>query len=117
MLNLHRVFTFLLLAAIFLLAAVAATSSADDATVSVPVKKLPVILDTDIGDDMDNTWALVMLLKSPQFDVKLITTTCGKSVYRAKIIAKLLTVAGRTDIPDRHRHRRQRRRRRPSSRG
>lgn len=60
--------------------------------------KLPVIFDTDIGDDIDDTWALVMLLKSPQFDVKLITTTYGKAEYRAKIIAKLLTVAGRTDI-------------------
>ena len=66
---------------------------------SVPAKKIPVILDTDIGDDIDDTWALVMLLKSPQMDVKLITTTYGKSVYRAKIIAKLLTVANRTDIP------------------
>ena len=61
--------------------------------------RVPVILDTDIGDDIDDTWALVMMLKSPQLDVKLITTTCGKSVYRAKIIAKLLTIAKRTDIP------------------
>ena len=60
---------------------------------------IPVIFDTDIGDDIDDTWALMMLLKSPQFDLKLVTTTCGKAEYRAKIIAKLLTVAGRTDIP------------------
>jgi inosine-uridine nucleoside N-ribohydrolase len=40
-----------------------------------------------------------MLLKSPQFDVKLITTTNGRQDYRAKLIAKLLTIAGRTDIP------------------
>ena len=32
-------------------------------------------------------------------DVRLITTTNGKSDYLAKLIAKLLTVAGRTDIP------------------
>jgi inosine-uridine nucleoside N-ribohydrolase len=64
--------------------------------VAAPV---PVILDTDIGDDIDDTWALVMLLKSPQFDVKLITTTYGKSIYRAKLIAKLLAVGGRTDVP------------------
>jgi inosine-uridine nucleoside N-ribohydrolase len=61
--------------------------------------KIPVILDTDIGDDIDDTWALVLLLKSPQLDVKLVTTTFGKAEYRAKIIAKLLTAAGRTDIP------------------
>jgi inosine-uridine nucleoside N-ribohydrolase len=39
-----------------------------------------------------------MLLKSPEFDLKLVTTTFGKAEYRAKIIAKLLTVAKRTDV-------------------
>jgi inosine-uridine nucleoside N-ribohydrolase len=62
-------------------------------------RPVPVILDTDIGDDIDDSWALTMLLKSPQFDVKLITTTCGKAEYRAKLIAKMLTAAERTDIP------------------
>ena len=61
--------------------------------------KTPVILDTDIGDDIDDTWALAMLLKSPDLAPKLITTTCGKAEYRGKLIAKLLTIAGRTDIP------------------
>lgn len=59
---------------------------------------VPVILDTDIGDDIDDTWALTMLLKSPQFDLKLVTTTCGKAEYRAKIVARLLAIAGRTDV-------------------
>ena len=61
--------------------------------------KIPVILDTDIGDDIDDTWALVMLLKSPELDLKLVTTTHGKAVYRAKLISRLFEVAGRTDIP------------------
>jgi len=61
--------------------------------------RIPVIFDTDIGDDIDDTWALVMLLKSPQLDVKLITTTCHSAEARGKLIAKLLTVAGRTDVP------------------
>jgi len=61
--------------------------------------RIPVVFDTDIGDDIDDTWALVMLLKSPQFDVRLVTTTCGKAEYRARLIAKMLTVAGRADIP------------------
>ncbi|MGO9109883.1 MAG: nucleoside hydrolase [Thermoguttaceae bacterium] len=61
--------------------------------------KIPVVLDTDIGDDIDDTWAVALLLRSPELDVQLITTTCGKAEYRAKIIARLLTIAGRTDIP------------------
>jgi inosine-uridine nucleoside N-ribohydrolase len=61
--------------------------------------RFPVVLDTDIGDDIDDTWALAMLLRSPQLDLRLVTTTYGKAEYRARVIAKLLTVAGRTDVP------------------
>ncbi|MFI5379978.1 MAG: nucleoside hydrolase [Tepidisphaerales bacterium] len=67
------------------------------AAVAQPAK-IPVVLDTDIGDDIDDTWALAMLLHHPQFDLKLVTTTHGSAEYRAKLICKLLTVAGRTDV-------------------
>jgi inosine-uridine nucleoside N-ribohydrolase len=73
--------------------------AAQETDKSPPAGRIPVVLDTDIGDDIDDTWALVMLLKSPDLDLKLITTTNGKSVYRAKLIARLLSVAKRTDIP------------------
>ena len=72
---------------------------AADNTAKRPAERIPVILDTDIGDDIDDTWALAMLLRSPQLDLKLVTTTYGKSEYRAKIIAKMLTVDNRTDVP------------------
>lgn len=62
-------------------------------------KKIPVILDTDIGCDIDDTWALAMMLNSPELDVKLIVTDTGDTEYRAKLVAKLLEIAGRTDIP------------------
>lgn len=62
-------------------------------------KKIPVIFDADIGDDIDDTWALALLLKSPEFDVKLIVGDFGKTEYRTKLFAKLLEVAGRTEIP------------------
>jgi len=62
-------------------------------------KKVPVILDTDIGDDIDDTWALAFLLKSPELDIKLVVSDTGNTTYRAKIIAKMLTAAGRTEIP------------------
>lgn len=60
--------------------------------------KIPVILDTDIGDDIDDTWALTMMLKSPELDVKLVLGDYDNSIYRARIIAKMLQVAGRTDV-------------------
>ncbi len=74
-----------------------AATGAEPAT--PPRKKLPVILDTDIGDDIDDTWALTLLLKSPELDPKLVVSDSGDTEYRAKIIARLLEVAGRTDIP------------------
>lgn len=61
--------------------------------------RIPVILDTDIGDDIDDTWALGLLLKCPELDVKLVVGDHGKPRYRAKLIAKFLETAGRTDIP------------------
>jgi inosine-uridine nucleoside N-ribohydrolase len=64
-----------------------------------PAGKIPLILDTDIGDDIDDTWALTLILKSPEFDLKLVTTDYGNTEYRARIVAKLLQVAGRTDVP------------------
>ena len=60
---------------------------------------IPVILDTDIGGVIDDTWALVLLLKSPELDLRLVTTAYGDTVYRAKIVARLLEIAGRTDVP------------------
>ena len=60
---------------------------------------IPVILDTDIGFDVDDVWALAFLLACPELDVKLITTTTGDTRYRARLVAKLLQLAGREDIP------------------
>lgn len=62
-------------------------------------KKIPVILDTDIGMDIDDTWALGLILKCPEFDVKLITTSSDNTTIKARLVAKFLEIAGRTDIP------------------
>ena len=59
----------------------------------------PVILDTDIGDDIDDMWALVLALKSPEIDLRLVVTDFGNTEYRARIVARVLETAGRTDIP------------------
>ncbi len=64
-----------------------------------PPHRTPVILDTDIGDDIDDTWALALALKSPELDVKLVVTDFGNTEHRAKIVARLLEIAGRTDVP------------------
>jgi inosine-uridine nucleoside N-ribohydrolase len=61
-------------------------------------KKRIVIMDTDIGGDIDDTWALAMMLKSPELNPRLIVTATADTVYRAKIVAKLLQRIGRSDI-------------------
>jgi inosine-uridine nucleoside N-ribohydrolase len=63
------------------------------------MQRIPVILDTDIGTDIDDTWALALLLKSPEVDLKLAVSTTGDTVYRARLLAKLFEAAGRVDIP------------------
>ncbi len=72
-------------------------------TTNVPELELPmaraVVLDTDIGTDVDDTWALLQLLACPELDLKLVVTTGGDTGYRAALTARLLTIAGRTDIP------------------
>lgn len=64
-----------------------------------PKKIISVIFDTDICDDIDDTWALALLLQSPEFDIKLITVDIGNTKGKAKTVAKFLEAVGRSDIP------------------
>jgi inosine-uridine nucleoside N-ribohydrolase len=64
-----------------------------------PSEKISVIFDTDICDDIDDTWALALLVQSPEFDIKLITTAVGNTPSKAKTVAKFLETVGRTEIP------------------
>lgn len=60
---------------------------------------VPVVFATDVGDDVDDTWALAQSLRAPHLDVRLVLTERGDPRYRASIAAKLLERAGRTDVP------------------
>lgn len=62
-------------------------------------RRIPVILDTDIGNDIDDTWALGQLLNSPELDLKLVLTSTGDTEYRARVAAKFLRDAGYGDVP------------------
>ena len=59
----------------------------------------PVVFVTDIGTDIDDTWALAMLLRSPELDLKLVMTETGDARYRASVAAKFLESAGRSEVP------------------
>jgi len=58
-----------------------------------------VIIDTDIGDDIDDAFALALAVKSPELQVLGVTTTFGDTEARAKITDRFLGEIGRADIP------------------
>lgn len=62
---------------------------------AVPEK---VIIDTDIGDDIDDAFAVALALRSPELQVLGITTTFGDTQTRAKLLDRFLAEAGRPDI-------------------
>ncbi len=62
-------------------------------------KRIPVILDTDIGGDIDDTWALGFMLRCPELDVRLVVSGTEDTRYKAKIVAKFHEAVGRADIP------------------
>jgi len=58
-----------------------------------------IILDTDIGDDIDDAFALALAVSSPELQLLGVTTVHGPVEKRARIARKLLNQAGAGDIP------------------
>jgi len=58
-----------------------------------------VIIDTDIGDDIDDAFALGLALPSPELKILGITSAWGDTKLRARLLDRLLCETGRTDIP------------------
>jgi purine nucleosidase len=58
-----------------------------------------IVLDTDIGTDVDDAIALALALASPEIELVAITTVSGDTAVRARIAARLLALAGRSEIP------------------
>jgi purine nucleosidase len=61
--------------------------------------KEKIIIDTDIGDDIDDALAIALALNSPEIEVVGITTVYKNAKARARLAKKLLLMAGREDIP------------------
>lgn len=60
---------------------------------------IPVVLDTDIGDDIDDALALAFALQSPELDVRAVNTVLQRRERRADLAWKILELYDRTDIP------------------
>jgi purine nucleosidase len=58
-----------------------------------------IIIDTDIGDDIDDAFALALALRSPELEILGVTTGFGDTETRARLTDRFLGEAGRSDIP------------------
>ena len=58
-----------------------------------------VVLDTDIGDDIDDALALLLLLRMEGVELLGVTTVFANTPLRARLAKRILHLAGRTDIP------------------
>ena len=57
------------------------------------------ILDTDIGDDIDDAFALALALRSRELKILGITTEYGDTELRARLLDRYLTAVRRAEIP------------------
>jgi purine nucleosidase len=62
-------------------------------------QKHHILLDTDIGDDIDDALALALVLRSPEIELHTVTTVFGDTQKRARLASHLLSVFGREDVP------------------
>jgi purine nucleosidase len=74
-------------------------AQASDSAANGESKPQLVIIDTDIGDDIDDAFALALALKSPELKVLGVTTTFGNTEMRARLVDRYLKAVGRNDIP------------------
>jgi inosine-uridine nucleoside N-ribohydrolase len=61
-------------------------------------RPLPVIIDTDVGDDIDDAFALTIALQDPRLEVLGITTAWGDTHTRVLLVRRLLATLGRRDV-------------------
>jgi purine nucleosidase len=83
----------------FLLGLLASVSTLPAAAQEQTPPTEKIVLDTDIGDDIDDAYALALAATLPNAKLLGVTTTYGETQKRAELAAKLLHVYGRDDVP------------------
>jgi purine nucleosidase len=59
---------------------------------------IKIVIDTDIGTDIDDAYALAFAGKSPEFELLAVTTVSGHPIERAKLARQVLAVAGQPHV-------------------
>ena len=65
---------------------------------TVHAQTTPVIIDTDVGDDVDDAFAIDLALSSPELHILGITSVWGDTQLRARMIDRMLCETGRDEI-------------------
>ncbi len=65
----------------------------------MPHRRIPVIYDTDLGEDIDDLYALYLALFHPGLEVIAVTTVHGDTRRKAQLASKVLRMAGHEDVP------------------
>jgi len=86
------------LAAIVLLLPMLAAQAQSAPAAQLAAPQLAII-DTDIGDDIDDAFALALALRSPELRILGVTTAFGDTELRARLVDRYLAANGRRDIP------------------
>lgn len=68
-------------------------------TLNLSAQKQKVIFDCDLGDDIDDAYALALLIASPELDILGIVMDYGNTPKRAQIACRMLYETGRESIP------------------
>src|SRR5262245_28583759 len=66
---------------------------------ALPAPSEKVIIDTDVGDDVDDAFAVALALRSPELEILGITTTFGDTETQAELLDWMLGEFGRQNIP------------------
>jgi len=63
---------------------------------------IPIVIDTEIGDNIDDAFALALALSSPEIELLGVTTTFYHAQARSLLARRLLGAYGRCQIPVNH---------------
>src|ERR1700744_5659262 len=78
--------------------AIAAFLGAGGLALAQPARE-KIIIDTDIGDDIDDAFALGLALSSPEFEVLGVSADFGDTQPRARWLDRMRGELGHGDIP------------------
>jgi purine nucleosidase len=97
----HRLFQAAIFAILFA-APMFLASVAPKPAKAAPAESSPkqlVIIDTDIGDDIDDAFALALAERSPEFRILGVTTAFGDTMLRARLTLRFLSATGYGNVP------------------